>query len=210
MALVRSREPGNNIRRPRMKKILLFPITALFLLAGCATMMPAAMPPESSGPGQERLPLQREQILREAETYIGIPYNSPPNVPRSFDCSSFVSYVYSKFGYTLPRSTSSYGSVGRKTGWNDAQPGDILVFANVKGSNSVDHVGILYSKSASGELAGSLVIHAVSINAGASMLRGNPDSRTGIVITQLGLRGDGVIENEYFYQRFMYCTSVLK
>ena len=42
------------------------------------------------------------------------------------------------------------------------------------------------------------------------MQRGNPETRTGVVITQLGLRGDGVVGNEYFYQRFMYCTRVLK
>jgi cell wall-associated NlpC family hydrolase len=100
--------------------------------------------------------------------------------------------------------------VGARIAWKDAQPGDILVFARVKGSNAVDHVAILWQKSASGELAGSQVIHAASINTGTSMIRGNPDTKTGITITQLGLRGDGIIENEYFYQRFMYCTRVLK
>jgi hypothetical protein len=42
------------------------------------------------------------------------------------------------------------------------------------------------------------------------MQRGNPDTKTGIVITQLGLRGDGRVENEYFLQRFMFCVRVLK
>ena len=183
-------------------------MSALILLTGCATMIPG----DSSGSGHERLPVQSsaqgDQIIKKAETYIGTPYHSPPHVPRSFDCSSFVSHVYSQFGYTLPKTTSAYSNVGRKIDWKDAVPGDILVFANVKGSQKVDHVGILHTKSANGELAGSLIIHAASINTGTSMKRGNPDTKTGIVITQLGLRGDGIIDNEYFYQRFMYCTSV--
>jgi cell wall-associated NlpC family hydrolase len=99
--------------------------------------------------------------------------------------------------------------VGTRIKWEDIQPGDLLVFSRAKGSSSIDHVAMLWKKCDSGNLAGSQIIHAASINTGVSMLRGNPDTRTGVVITQLGLRGDGIIDNEYFYQRYMFSTRVL-
>jgi len=151
----------------------------------------------------------RVLLAEIAASHIGTPYSSPANMPRTFDCSSFVSYVYGKLEYTLPRSTGAYANVGTRIDWEDALPGDILVFARQKGSTVIDHVALLWEKSASGELAGSQLIHAASINTGTSMLRGNTKTKTGIVITQLGLRGDGIIEKEYFYQRFMYCVRVL-
>ena len=152
---------------------------------------------------------KRDKLIKEAEALLSTPYKSPCSPPNNFDCSTYVSYVYSKLGYTVPRQSSSYGSVGKKIDWEDAQPGDILLFSSSKGSSKIDHVAILYKKSTSGSLAGSWLIHSASINTGASFKQGNASSKTGVVITELGLRGDGKIENEYFYQRYMYTTRVL-
>jgi hypothetical protein len=148
-------------------------------------------------------------VTREAASYIWTPYASPPNVPTTFDCSSFISHIYAKFGYALPRTTSGIGGSGRRIEWEEAVPGDILIFARARGSSVIDHAAILWRKSDSGALVGSWIIHAASVNTGHSMHRGNPNTRTGIVITELGRRGDGIPENEYFYQRFMYCIRVM-
>jgi cell wall-associated NlpC family hydrolase len=167
----------------------------------------AKTPPKTESQAMAEL---RSKLLKEAENYIGKPYASPPNVPNSFDCSGFVSYVYSKFGYTLPKKSSSYGSLGTITDFKNALPGDILVFSSGKGSGKVDHVALLYEKSKTGELAGSRLIHAASINTGTSMIKGNSSTKTGVVVTELGLRGDGRVEEEYFHQRYMHSTYVLK
>ena len=189
----------------------LFFYCVFILLAGCVSANPGNSTADSYVPATPNsLSETRRQIIQKAAAYIGTPYRSPPNVPSTFDCSGYVSYVYGHFGHDLPKSTGAYGNVGTRIDWKDAQPGDILVFANAKGGSRVDHVALLWEKSKNGELAGSLLIHAASINTGASMLQGNPGTRTGVVITQLGLRGDGKIDNEYFYQRFMFCTRVLK
>ena len=194
-----------------MKKLLsLFSVCVFTLLAGCASVKSGGYPAGSHVPAANSLSVARLLLTREAATYIRTPYASPSNMPRTFDCSSFVSYVYAQFGYTLPRATAAYSNVGTRIDWKNALPGDILVFAREKGSSAIDHVAILWEKSAGGELAGSRIIHAASINTGRSMQRGNPDTGTGIVITELGLRGDGIIENEYFYQRFMFCTRILE
>jgi cell wall-associated NlpC family hydrolase len=193
-----------------MKKTLpLFSVCSLILLAGCVTnagRLLAGGHPDALNPPE----VTRLLLTREAATYMRTPYASVPNVPLTFDCSSFVSHVYDQFGYKLPRSAAAYSNVGTRIDWKDALPGDILVFSQVKGGSAVDHVAMLWEKSDSGELAGSWIIHAASINTGISMRRGHPDTRTGVVITQLGLRSDGIIENEYFYQRFQFCTRVLK
>jgi cell wall-associated NlpC family hydrolase len=196
----------------------------IILFTGCATAKTGEAPATiHAGAGYSQflaaveLPLasysplliSRLLITREAATYIRTPYASPPNVPFTFDCSSFISHVYAQFGYILPRTSGAYNNVGRRINWEDALPGDLLVFSRTRGSNVISHVAMLWGKGDTGALAGSWIIHAASINTGMSLQRGNPDSRTGIVITQLGLRADGIKENEYFYQRFLFCVRVL-
>ncbi|MCL2609933.1 MAG: NlpC/P60 family protein [Treponema sp.] len=156
------------------------------------------------------LPVMGLLVTREAATYIGTPYASPPNVPATFDCSSFINYVYARFGYALPSVTSAIGNSGKRISWEEALPGDILIFSRTRGSTVIDHAAILWKKSDNGELVGSWIIHAASVNTGQSMHRGNPTSRTGVVLTELGRRGDGIPDNEYFYQRYMYTIRVLK
>jgi len=193
-----------------MKKLFLLIFLCIFVpLAGCATAQSEEYPEGRYNHFSDQLTMARLLLTREAATFIRTPYASPPNVPYSFDCSSFVSHVYDQFGHTLPRTTSAYANVGTRIDWEDALPGDILVFVRERGSNALDHVAILWKKSESGRLAGSWIIHSASINTGKSMQRGHPDTRTGVVITQLGLRGDGIIENEYFYRRYVYCIRVL-
>ena len=195
----------------------LFLVCAFVLVSGCVSAEPAV----SGLPAMliEGLPVVavpdslsevRLLLTREAATYMRTPYRSPPNPPFTFDCSGFISYVYAQFGYPLPTVTAAYTNVGTRINWEDALPGDILVFAELKDESKVDHVAMLWKKSDTGDLAGSWLIHASSINTSISMQRGNPETRTGVVITQLGLRGDGNTDNEYFYQRYMFCIRVLQ
>lgn len=122
----------------------------------------------------------RRVLLTEAEKHIGVSYVSPPRVPSTFDCSSFVNYVFTKAaGQRLSTSSRSYLSIGREISFKDARPGDILVFSSKPGGSSVNHVALLYKKSASGELRGSLIIHAVSIPVQSATIRGD-GSRPGV------------------------------
>lgn len=45
-------------------------------------------------------------ILSYAESFLGTPYVYGGMSPSGFDCSGFVGYVYSNFGWSLPRSTT--------------------------------------------------------------------------------------------------------
>jgi peptidoglycan DL-endopeptidase CwlO len=72
------------------------------------------------------------RIIAEAAKYVGTPYVSGGTTPSGFDCSGFVSYVYGKFGISLPRSSGAYYSVGTRV--SSPKPGDIIV--------SPGHVGL--------------------------------------------------------------------
>ncbi len=77
----------------------------------------------------------------------GVPYVHGGKSPKGFDCSGFVSYVYSQFKINLPASSSSYDHVGKKIKLEDAQVGDIVCFTGRNSrSGRTGHVGIIVEK----------------------------------------------------------------
>jgi len=140
------------------------------------------------------------------ERYIGVPYLSPPkNVPETFDCSSFISYVYKNAAeMTLTPVSSSLAEQGKKISFEDAQPGDVLVFVSEPAGRTISHVALLYQKSDSGGLLGSWVIHAISIPVKTAAIKGDPD-KDGVIISELG-KGGG----EYFYPRYLMTRRLLE
>lgn len=81
------------------------------------------------------------EVVAYAEQYLGCPYAWGGNGPSSFDCSGFVKYVYSHFGYTLNRTASAQLQNGVSVSRDELQPGD-LVFFKYQTSKPVSHVGI--------------------------------------------------------------------
>ena len=75
-----------------------------------------------------------------AKLFLGVPYVYGGMSPSGFDCSGFVSYVYSKFGYSLPRRSFDMAGVGIPVSKDNLVPGDILLFTTY--SAGVSHVGI--------------------------------------------------------------------
>jgi cell wall-associated NlpC family hydrolase len=190
----------------KVRRIVYPLILPLFM--SCVTLMPekakgvpglpAQLPPENKA-------ALRQSILSEGEKYIDTPYASPPNVPVTFDCSGFVNHVFTKaVNMRLSTTTKDYLTLGKEIDFKDAKPGDVLVFTSEPGGSNADHVAILYKKSAAGELRGSLLIHAVSIPVQSAAIRGNPN-KAGVVIGEMGKRGDGIWQKEYFLSRYK-CT----
>jgi cell wall-associated NlpC family hydrolase len=84
----------------------------------------------------------RNQIVRSAQQYIGVPYKWGGESPDSgFDCSGLTMVVYHLNGLDLPRSSSQQWRTGRPVKRSQLAKGDLVFFAT-KGGRRVSHVGI--------------------------------------------------------------------
>ncbi|GGI24090.1 C40 family peptidase [Pedobacter mendelii] len=148
-----------------MKKILV--IISFFILSATAgkaqTTLPiqyqdlvkklvANLPKTSLEPTKLTGSTNSSSLIDFAKSMLGIPYRYATSNPKvGFDCSGFVSYVFSNFGFKVPRSSREFSGTGKETSIENAKVGDVLIFT---GSNSkvrrIGHVGIVYSIDESG------------------------------------------------------------
>jgi len=86
-----------------------------------------------------------DSLIKFAQTLIGTPYRSASSDPsRGFDCSGFVNYVFNFFNFIVPRSSREFIGIGEKVKFEDAKPGDIILFTSPKKhSHRIGHVGIV-------------------------------------------------------------------
>ncbi len=92
---------------------------------------------------EDRTPpgLNRDMVLLEAVSYLGVPYEYGGNGKDGIDCSGYTSKVYQRgASVLLPRSTIGQFGVGKEVGRDSLLFGD-LVFFNTTG-RSPSHVGI--------------------------------------------------------------------
>ena len=82
-----------------------------------------------------------KEIATYALTFVGSSYSWGGNSPATgFDCSGFVQYIFSQYGYTTSRVANDVLSDGKPVDPADIQPGDVLCFYS--GNGYVGHVGI--------------------------------------------------------------------
>jgi murein DD-endopeptidase / murein LD-carboxypeptidase len=86
-----------------------------------------------------------DTLLNFAQSLIGTRYRSATSDPAiGFDCSGFVSYVFKNFNFNVPRSSCEFINVGEKIRFEDARPGDIILFTGTKKhTRKIGHVGIV-------------------------------------------------------------------
>lgn len=83
-----------------------------------------------------------DDILTEAESYLGTPYKYGGMTRNGIDCSAFVLSVFgAATGVTLPRVAASQAQEGEKVEKSDLQKGDLVFFSQGKGR--ISHVGIV-------------------------------------------------------------------
>ena len=117
---------------------------------------------------QQSQSITGENIVAYAKQYLGYKYVYGGASPSGFDCSGFTQYVYSHFGYTLTRTSSSQSTNGVAVSKGNMQAGDIICFSNSSGSTQIGHVGIY--------IGGGKFIHSAN-------------SRCGVIISNVD--GDG-------------------
>lgn len=81
---------------------------------------------------------QREQVIALGRSLIGTPYLWGGTTPNGFDCSGFVSYIYGKHGFSLPRTSNEQFS--RLNAVDTPAPGDLVFFRSKSGR--ISHVGM--------------------------------------------------------------------
>jgi len=94
----------------------------------------------SAGTGTVPTPAVNQQVVTEALKHLGQQYQWAAAGPTVFDCSGLVSYVYAKFGITLPHQSGQQQRQARVIPQSRAVPGDLVFYHD--GVGSVYHVGI--------------------------------------------------------------------
>ena len=84
----------------------------------------------------------RSDIIEYAQKFVGNRYVwGGTSLTKGADCSGFVQAVYADFGYSLPRvSRDQASSAGKKVSESDMLPGDLVFYANSRGT--VNHVAM--------------------------------------------------------------------
>jgi LysM repeat protein len=83
----------------------------------------------------------KQSLVQDTYNYLGVPYVWGGSSPSGFDCSGFVSFMFSQHGINIPRVTSGdYYQMGTSINRSNLEPGD-LVFYAVNKPGEISHVG---------------------------------------------------------------------
>jgi cell wall-associated NlpC family hydrolase len=85
-------------------------------------------------------------VVSFARKFLGVPYVWGGTSPTGFDCSGFVQYVYKHMGVNLPRISSDQARAGKRIGFQDLRPGDLVAVDNSSRNAGADHIGIYVGK----------------------------------------------------------------
>lgn len=98
-----------------------------------------------------------DELLAEADSYLGTPYRYGGMTRNGIDCSAFVLSVFgATMGMTLPRVAASQAQEGEKINRDEIQKGDLVFFSH---GRRISHVGIVHSVSPEGDIR---FIHAAT------------------------------------------------
>ncbi|WP_202171426.1 C40 family peptidase, partial [Bacillus sp. USDA818B3_A] len=113
------------------------PVTAPATSSSTAAQKPAATTEAAQKPAAASASLV-ENVIAEAQKYIGTPYKWAGDTPAGFDCSGYTKYVFEKVGISLPRTAATQWDA--TTSVSSPSVGDLVFFQTYKVGPS--HVGI--------------------------------------------------------------------
>jgi probable lipoprotein NlpC len=87
--------------------------------------------------------VQAQQVIKTARSYIGTPYRYGGSTRRGMDCSGLLCASFEVANIKLPRTSNEQASYGEEVRLANLSPGDLVFFAERKGSNHISHVGMV-------------------------------------------------------------------
>jgi len=92
--------------------------------------------------GADRAETRRgDAAVRVGLEHVGAPYRFGGASPAGFDCSGFVTYVYGRAGFDLPRDLAGQLGRGRRVERDGLEPGDLVFFRDTYKSG-LSHSGV--------------------------------------------------------------------
>tara|TARA_R110002072_G_scaffold147094_1_gene294287 strand:- start:867 stop:1346 length:480 start_codon:yes stop_codon:yes gene_type:complete len=74
--------------------------------------------------------MRTDTFVSLATSFLGVPYHYGGITPeQGFDCSGFVKFVFSHFGFDIPRTTVGIADCGEEIHVDSCKKGDIILFA---------------------------------------------------------------------------------
>lgn len=87
-----------------------------------------------------------QSVVNFGKKYMGVRYQfgASTSTTRAFDCSSFIKYIFSKYGKTLPRTSAAQSKVGTAVSKSNLRAGDLVFFStgNRATGRNVTHVAV--------------------------------------------------------------------
>lgn len=134
-----------------------------------------------------------DAIIALGKTYMGVPYvfGAERFQDKTFDCSSFVQYLYAKQGISLRWNSREQAKQGVDIPFKEMKKGDLMFFAdeaypNETGLNKVRHVGIY--------MGNGKILHTY-------------EEGTGVIVSDLY---NDPKEGDYWYKYFLFAKRVIQ
>ncbi|MDO7904909.1 C40 family peptidase [Paenibacillus sp. JX-17] len=87
-----------------------------------------------------------QNVVNYGKKFMGTPYKfgASTNTTKNFDCSSFMKYIFKKYGVSLPRTSAAQSKVGKAVSKANLKPGDLVFFSSGSRANgkNVTHVAV--------------------------------------------------------------------
>lgn len=128
----------------------------------------AQLKPQNLKPINRKEHIVGQNLVKEAQKWLGVPYLWGGITPAGFDCSGFVRQVFAQFSVFLPRDTKDQINAGSEIDRDCIMAGDLIFFKR--------HVGIAMNKNQLIHCSlGSNGVRIQSIVQGESDYRGDLD-----------------------------------
>jgi cell wall-associated NlpC family hydrolase len=87
--------------------------------------------------------VQAQEVIKIARSYIGTPYRYGGSTRKGMDCSGLLCTSFEAANIKLPRTSNEQANYGSEVRLANLSPGDLVFFAESKGSNRISHVGLV-------------------------------------------------------------------